>query len=248
MKRQFRNILGFCVIAITATIFAGCRKNEIYASQEIMQEMGVLSNETTTISIESGIDLILDDNIELGRITIEANENIHSYIDTDIKDEKIHFSLDDRVSQDEVLIIRIFVNPKQFTTFQASGGSTILIHERLRRDDIYFTLSGGAGLDANIESENLYLTLSGSSRAYLSGTTTMLHVTSSSGGSDIDALEMLSQGVNFNLSGGSLLRVYLANNLSGVATGESKIEYRSENINLDIKAELSGGSKLDKIE
>ncbi len=237
---------------LTVLLTISCSKQDIMASQYIVVEEISYPTDTKGIEITGGFELIIDKEIPDGSITIEANENIHEYINSTNDNERITFELDDRVKVTGDLVIRIYMNCNNLREFIASGGSIITIREQEEISNVSVDLSGGSIMYADLLCDNISAQLTGGSRLYIEGTTRNFNLVDCSGGSSVelydnDPLTDAVTEANISLSGGSELSIEISNKISGSCSGGSRVYYTSNNSDLVTNFELSGGSRVEKL-
>ncbi len=244
MKRLLIVVVAFAILLLNYSC-----KNDVFASNQVNIVTSSMPTEATAIEINGGFELILSDDVDESNIIIEANENIHQYINTKYSssDNLISFELSDKVKINDDLVLRLRVNGKNFNNLTANGGSLILIPNQVESTNYRITLSGGSLITAKLKCDKGYLSLSGGSRAYLEGSSVDLEVTDCSGGSFIDGYGFSCDNSTIKLSGGSEMRITVNNSITGECSGGSELLYKSSRGEIaDIT--LSGGSKANLVE
>ncbi len=239
-----RGVLGIFLLLLI--VGYGCSK-DVYPSQEILETAENISTEITAIEVTSGYELIFDNELEVGQIVIETNKNIQKYIKSESKDNKLTFELDRQVNMNEDLVLRLYVSTKQFNNITASGGASVETLSTIKASSFRITLSGSSFINAAIESDDIYLSISGASRVNFIGSATNLHITECSGGSSINTLQLPCDNAIVNVSGASELTVNIKESISGTCSGSSMIKYSTSSLSITNSVELSGNSTIEKI-
>jgi hypothetical protein len=123
-----------------------------------------------------------------------------------------------------------------------SGGVTATITGFSGANLTYFRLSGGSVGNANLQTNEASIDLSGGSRLTLSGNATQISG-ELSGGSVLESFALLVTHCNLSLSGGSQAKLNVSNTLNITASGGSTARYMGTPT---IVSNLSGGSQLIK--
>jgi hypothetical protein len=190
------------------------------------------------IEVEDGIDLYLTQG-NTTELTIEADQNLHEYIVTEVEDDvlKIHLS--------KIILraksIKVYLNVVNIKGLIASGGSDVQTSGTLKLNDFSAICSGGSDIKLNIEANELKFKASGGSDGFISGKASIFNAMAS-GGSDIKAFDLSVTDCQIEISGGSDAEINVAGQLKAQGSGGSDISYKGNPSNID--SNMSGGSDL----
>lgn len=190
------------------------------------------------IMIEDGLDLYL----YMGgneKLSIEADENLHDLIKTEVDGDKLHIYLSKPVNRAKALKIHLSVT--DIEGVKASGGSDVVAKEVIKFDKLDLLCSGGSDIDMEVSGNELNAKNSGGSDYSLSGKVKTLRV-NASGGSDMDATKLEAEECYIKATGGSDINVFATTKLFVKASGSSDVSYRGNP--QPINAKMTGGSDL----
>jgi len=173
------------------------------------------------------------------KLGIEADENLHDLIKTEIEGDKLHISLKKWIRKAKSLKIHLSV--LDLKGVKASGGSDVESKDLIKVANLNLVCSGGSDINMEIETNELKCKASGGSDCNLSGKVSILRA-EASGGSDINAFKLESEECYVQVSGGSDANVFVTKKLHAKASGGSDISYKGNPH--PINAKMSGGSDL----
>jgi len=191
------------------------------------------------VIIEDGIDLYLYMNGK-EKLSIEADENLHDLIKTEVEGNKLRIYLSKSVNRAKSLKVHLSVT--NIKGIKASGGSDVESKDIIKFDKLDILCSGGSDIEMEVSGNELNSKNSGGSDIDLSGKVKIFR-TQASGGSDTDATKLEAVECYVTASGGSDIDVYATGKLFVKASGGSDVSYKGNP--QPINAEMSGGSDLD---
>jgi hypothetical protein len=135
------------------------------------------------------------------------------------------------------------INAASSINCRVSGGGDVKITSRSRTSDARIDISGGGDLTMELNADKLKCSLSGGGDASLSGQAGDVSITLNGGG-DINARNLQSGIMDFQVSGGSDIHVSVSKELTGQISGGGNVYYTGnpEKVNVDTR----GGSMVKK--
>ena len=180
-------------------------------------------------------------------IEIEANDNLHQYIEVEKVNNLLRIKIQNGVSirGNATLKVHIVTNDV-LNYFAASGASTISLTGYISSDDVTISLSGASKFNGTINSNTLDIDLSGASNADLQGSTESLSL-DATGASTLSDFDMVVQDkANIRLSGASNANLTINGTIDVSASGASNLRYKGTGSITDI--DLSGASQVIKVD
>lgn len=180
-------------------------------------------------------------------IEIEANDNLHQYIEVEKVNNLLRIKIQNGVSirGNATLKVHIVTNDV-LNYFAASGASTISLTDDISSDDVTISLSGASKFNGTINSNTLDIDLSGASNADLQGSTESLSL-DATGASTLSDFDMVVQDkANIRLSGASNANLTINGTIDVSASGASNLRYKGTGSITDI--DLSGASQVIKVD
>jgi len=136
----------------------------------------------------------------------------------------------------------LYIGIKDLEKMELSGAIKMVSDSVLRLGSLNIIVSGAARLDFEIEAKSLKIDLSGASECDFKGKVDELRV-QLSGAGDIDALDLVANVVEIDLSGAGGARVYAKEKLDVSISGVGSVRYRGEP---EIHKNISGLGSLKR--
>ena len=236
----------FAIIAVVILLNACSTDDIIYSSSTITSQQKFIENYNGVDTSASFIvDVEFSDTDE--GIIIEANENLHAYIEVKKINGILVIKLRDNISitgNNTVLKAHI-ITKNNLNTLSASGASNILLHNTLEGDEISLNFSGASILTGTLEVNTINLFASGASNISVQGSSNLLNG-ELSGASVINGFEMTTNHTDMELSGGSNVSLTVQNTIDLIASGASIFRYKGAASIGNL--ELSGASQILNME
>jgi hypothetical protein len=126
---------------------------------------------------------------------------------------------------------------------RVSGGGDVKIISKGKTTDAKIDMSGGGDLTMELNTEKLNCSLSGGGDAALSGLAGNVDL-NLNGGGDLSADKLQSGNLNFQVSGGSDIRVNVSKELTGQISGGGNVYYTGNPSKVSV--DTRGGSKVER--
>ena len=251
------------MIKITAFLFLATRSscgidmlNRIEGNKNVISINRDISKDFTKVKVSAGIELIIDQGSEVS-LTVEADENLHDIIITEVEDGKLKIYTEKNIWKSASKKVYLTVNTLE--ELKASSGSNVITSTILKATDLNVGSSSGArlaieviavnltsstssGASANIEvnANNVVSSSSSGSNMKIKGKTN-IHETSASSGSSINANNLLSKNVTAKVSSGASISVHATKSIDGKASSGGGISFEGNPEKITRKTS-SGGS------
>jgi hypothetical protein len=134
--------------------------------------------------------------------------------------------------------LRAYVSFSELKKIDASGACAIIVAGSITSTGLVLHMSGVCDFTGILKVNTLDINLSGASDAKISGTAITANI-KSSGASDIEAFDLVTDFCNAHISGGSDLHITVNRELTASASGASDINYKGNGV---IKEKHSGGA------
>ncbi len=218
------------------------------ACKELIGERGNEDRVTKSITIDSFEKIEISGNFKItltpsedNELAIEADENLHQYIDVFVRGNTLYILTDRRLNSRKGIIIDIPV--MELRRITSSGVSTIESKGLIKSADLEIEISGAGKLDLNLDVKEVTLDLSGATLVYLEGIAEKLDVDMSGAGS-LSAGEFKVQDCMVNISGVGHVLVNVTGMLDAQVSGLGKVEYVGDP--KSIRGDVSGIGKVSK--
>jgi hypothetical protein len=233
MKRNFAITLGLLVLGLI--LLSGCGLRSIRGSGDIEREVREVSGFDRLDFAGFGRLIVTQGNDET--LSIEVDDNLLQYIDTDVVGDTLKIDFDDNIilrPTDNTIIFRL--NVIELRSVDISGAGTFEIDE-LMTDDFEVTLSGAGKIEIDsIEATNLKVVVTGTGNVDISGTVETQEI-EINGLGDFNALDLESQEATVNISGAGDADLWVHEELDITISGAGSVSYYGDP---DVSQSVSG--------
>jgi hypothetical protein len=237
IRKQFLGILFITAICTSCSIDVF---NRVNGNRNVITKERKPQDNFTGIQVSTGIDLYIRQG-NANSITVEADENLHDIIITEIVDGKLKIYTEKNIWKSAAKKVYLTVNTIEELT--ASSGSIVVSENVLKATNLDVSSSSGANLTIEVAATNLISsTSSGSSSQIEANTTSVIstsssgsslnlsgettsHETSASSGSSITAYKLISKDVIAKVSSGASISVYASSSIDGKASSGGGISF-----------------------
>lgn len=231
------------LLSIFALFIASCGYGKLVSSSENITTETKDIGTFTEIEVSSGFNVILNKGT-IEKIEISANENLHKYINIELKDGELNISREREIRFDNDAEITITITYNHINEIEASGGCNFTIEDELANDELEIEMSGGSKLTGRLNVKNLEAELSGGGKLNLEGMVDNFNL-DLSGGGVCKSYDLIINSFSSDLSGGSSVELTINGNIDIDASGGSKLKYKGNGV--VVSKSLSGGSTISKL-
>lgn len=178
-------------------------------------------------------------------LRIEANENLHEYIEVRQTGGALAISLKDEARHIEgTPVLKVFLTAKALRSIQAQGAAKVYLQSPWQTDQAEVVLTGASHLEGTVmTTAKLTAELTGASTIDIAGNTQQFDV-EATGASYMTGYNFECDQLFADLTGACGMTLTVNDNMRVTATGASTVRYRGEGEIL--YQELSGGSEIIK--
>jgi len=177
-------------------------------------------------------------------IEIEANDNLHQYIEVKKVNEILIIGIKNNISIKGSSTLNAYITTKSVNSFMGSGASKFILNQGISEHDVSIHLSGASTFTGPVNSDKLVADLSGASSINLTGYTIDC-ILEASGASMVKDFGFTSELLNAELSGASKASLSVENEIIVEASGASVLHYKGDAVIVD--QDLSGASSVVKM-
>lgn len=204
----------------------------------VTQERDVSEN-FTEIRGSAGLDVYLTQGTE-NKIMVEADENLQQFIETDIKNGKLHITTSENISWSEAK--KVYVTFVDINSIEASSGAEVVGNSLIKSENLTLKSSSGADLEVEIFSKEVTAETSSGSEIKVSGKASSLFAKASSG-SELDAKELMVVNCTAQASSGAEIKVNVKEKLDANASSGADITYSGNPASVNANKSSSGSVK-----
>lgn len=235
MKKLSVLLLG---VALSLSVSAQKAKT-IYAEGPVVKTERTGEN-FTSIEVSSGIDVYLTQGNTFN-ITIEAEKNLHEYIQTEIKDGvlKVFTKVNIRKSK----VKKVHVTMKKVKELTCNSAGDIYGQTTIEADELHLNTNSAGDITLKVKANSIIADCSSAGDITLSGKADFLEGNASSAG-DLDALDLLVRKARVSASSAGSIRVNVSEELHASASSTGDIRYKG---NPEVEKKVSSLGSIKKL-
>jgi citrate lyase gamma subunit len=235
MKNLKYFLLVFLTLGFTFCADGQMRKT-VYGNGDVVRKDRD-AGRFTGIKVSSGIDVYLKQSGSES-ISVEADENLHEYIVTEIRDGILHVYSDANIQRAEMK--RVYVTMKDIRTLQTTSAGDIIGETPVKGDVLELSASSAGDIKLEIEARELDIDISSSGDMTLSGDADALTANLSSAG-DLNAYGLTVKEAEVSVSSAGDADITVTERLKARASSAGDINYRGDPKNIDSHSSSAGG-------
>jgi citrate lyase gamma subunit len=189
------------------------------------------------IRVSTGIDVYLKQG-DTQSITVEADENLHEYILTEVRDGVLHVYSETNIR--EAKMKRVYVTMKEVRSLKTSSAGNIIGETPIKGDDFEIGASSAGDIKVEIYGKDIEVSLSSSGNVKLSGEAEKLNADLSSAG-DLEANGLKVKEADVNVSSAGDAQINVSERLVARASSAGDISYQGSPKYVDAHTSSAGG-------
>ena len=230
-------ILLIVVISLGAT---SCIDGQV--RRTVRGEGDVVKKERTAtpfdgIRVSTGIDVYLKQG-DKESITVEADENLHEYIITEVKSGTLHVYTDANIRFAKMK--RVYVTMKEITSVKTSSAGDIIGETPIKCNNIEIDASSAGNIRLELTSRKVEVNISSSGDVSLSGEAEILNADLSSAG-NLEAYNLKVKDAEVSASSAGDARVNVSERITARASSAGDITYHGDPKYVDAHSSSAGG-------
>jgi hypothetical protein len=239
--------ITFIVLALTVSLSANAQ-DWWGKSKRIKGNGNVITVSRTTsdydgISVGGSFDVILVKGKE-GKISIEGEENIIPYVETEVKGNtlKVNYQKNTNINTTKRLTVTITYQDIEMVSLGGSGNITC--KGTLKTTDLKASLGGSGNITLNVDTDELSANIGGSGNIKLSGNSNEI-TCSIAGSGSIKAYDLSTDNLNATIAGSGSIRTTVKTKIKAKIVGSGSIYYKGNPTYIDTKS-VGSGDVIDR--
>lgn len=228
------------VIALLVFSAFSIRTDKIKGSGNIKQEVRSQSA-FRSISTSGNYNVYIQQGSKKD-IQIEADDNLLPYIVTTVDGDELRINTKKGYEIKPSKTVNVYVTVEELSQLNSSGSGGFYGKGSLKGDKVVFSFSGSTVADMDLNSNELSVRISGSSKVNLKGNIPQTKY-GISGSGNIDAFALHSDNVRVEVSGSGNLDIFAEKKLDISVSGVGNVRYKG---NASLSQSSSGMSKVSK--
>jgi uncharacterized protein YxeA len=232
--------LRFLLIAIAALVMS-CTVN-CQSGKTVHGNHNVTKSERTTgsftgIKVSSGVDVYLKQG-DKESVTVEADENLHEYIITEVKGGILHVYTDANIRDAERE--RVYVTMKEISSIRTTSAGDIVGETPIKSDHLELSASSAGDISLEIYAREAEIDISSSGDITLTGEAEKMKADLSSAG-DLKAYKLNVKEADLSVSSAGDADINVAEKLTARASSAGDINYMGDPKLIDVHTSSAGG-------
>jgi hypothetical protein len=233
----------FSLIALSFSLFLfSCNEfdNHVKPNNKITTTQATYSD-YDMIDASSAFTVYVTFSDEEESIEIEANDNLHQYIEVKKENDVLRIGLNRNVHIRGSATLTAYITTKNVSEYMASGASRIIVESRIEATDANIYLSGASTFSGELVVDNFITDLSGASNLNIQGFAQNFEA-EASGASVMQNYGFETNRLKADLSGASNMYVTVGEGIDVEASGASVLYYKGSAVITG--QDLSGASSI----
>ncbi|ARV05194.1 hypothetical protein BTO04_00120 [Polaribacter sp. SA4-10] len=195
------------------------------------------------ITAGGSFDVILIKGKE-GEISIEGEENIIPFIETEVSGNKLKINYKKNTNIRTTKRVTVTVTFSDIRSISLGGSGNISSEDLIKSTDFNVRLGGSGNITLKVDSDSLRASIGGSGNIDLSGNTNELNCTIAGSGG-IKAYELKTNEVRANVAGSGSIKTTVKTKIKANLVGSGNIYYKGNPKHIDSKS-VGSGSVVDR--
>ncbi len=237
--------LAFLFLSLTFSVNA---QNWWGKSEKIKGNGNVVTVKRSTnnyrgIAAGGSFDVILIKGTE-GNLTIEGEENIIPYIETEINNGILKIKYKKNTNIRTTKRLTVTVPFKDIESVALGGSGNVISKEVIKSNNFNVSLGGSGNINLKINSDAVNTNIGGSGNIDLKGNTNELQCAIAGSGS-IKAYDLTTDEISATIAGSGSIKITVKNKIKAKLVGSGSIYYKGNPKHIDSKS-VGSGSIVDR--
>jgi len=217
MKNLFTKTIAILCLTTLLTSCSADLFNSVNGNRNVITKARKVNNDFSGIKVSTGIDLYLTQG-NSNKIMVEADENLHDIIITEVKDDILKIYVDKSIWRAKAK--KVYVTFTKLDMLKATSGSDVYSKNTIISDEISIAATSGADIKISIDAA------------------------SATSGSSINAYNLESRNTIAKASSGADINIYASEKLEANASSGGDIDFKGAP--KQIRKKTSSGGSVSK--
>ncbi len=236
MKSLKSLIIAIAILSISACTQGQMRKT-VYGNNDVVTKERKTES-FTGVKVSTGIDVYLTQGNNDGTLSVEADENLHEYIITEVKNDVLHVYTDANIRKAERK--RVYVTMKEVNSVRTSSAGDVIGQSAVKTDKLELSASSAGDIKLEVYANDIEVDISSSGDITLSGEADMLNADLSSAG-DLNAYNLKAREADISVSSAGDADIYVTEKINARASSAGDINYKGDPKFIDVHTSSAGG-------
>lgn len=232
--------LKYLMILVLCMSISGCIDGQI--RKTVYGNKNVVKKERSTeaftgIDVGSTIDVFLSQGDKIS-VEVEADENLHEYIKTEVKNEILNVYTDVNIREAEKK--RVNVTMKDITSLSCTSAGDLFGVTPVKSENLRISCTSAGDIKLELYAKTVDLDISSSGDLSMTGEADKLNADLSSAG-DLNAYEFKVKEADISVSSAGDADIYVTEKLRTDASSAGDVNYKGDPKNVDAHTSSAGG-------
>ncbi len=216
-----KTLLKLSAVLLLLVTTTSCFFDGVKGNRNVVTQQRNISSDFNAINVSQGIDVHLTIGNDVS-LSIEADENLHELILTEVKDDVLHIYTDKNIWSAKRR--KVFVTAKSINEIVATSGSEVRSENTLTAEDFKIRVTSGAEVRLVLNVTDLTCSTTSGADARLKGKAENF-IAKSTSGSTIKAQDLETEVCIAKVTSGADIYVNVTSSLNAKATSGGDIKY-----------------------
>jgi hypothetical protein len=239
VKKNMKNLRYFMVAIICLVITTsmnGQIRRTVYGNNHVIKKERE-AGRFTGLKVSSGIDVYLKQTDDES-IVVEADENLHEYILTEIKNGILNIYTDANIREAEKKVV--YITMKDVNSLSTTSAGDIIGETPVRTQNLEISASSAGNVKLEVYAREIEARISSSGDVTLTGESDILNADLSSAG-DLNAYGLEVREADISASSAGDADISVTERLMARASSAGDINYRGNPKYIDVHSSSAGG-------
>ncbi|TAL71411.1 MAG: DUF2807 domain-containing protein [Bacteroidetes bacterium] len=232
--------LRFLTIAIVILSISACVDGQF--RKTVWGDKKVVTKERKTesftgIKVSTGIDVYLKQG-EDETISVEADQNLHEYIITEVRDGVLNVYTEANIRDAERK--RVYVTMKEIRSIRTTSAGDVIGETPVKSDKLELSASSAGDIKLEVTAKEIEADISSSGDMTLTGEADLLKADLSSAG-DLNAYELKVREADVSVSSAGDADINVSEKITARASSAGDVNYRGNPKYVDVHSSSAGG-------
>jgi hypothetical protein len=229
--------LSLIILCLTITACADAQfRKTVYGNGKVVSEERA-PVQASGVKVSTGIDVYLTQGDKLN-LVVEADENLHDYIITEVKNGILDIYTDANIRKAEMK--RVYVTLKTINSVSTSSAGDIIGESPVETDDLKISASSAGDIKLEVYADNIDANISSSGDVTLTGEAGFIEADLSSAG-DLNAYNLKVKEADVSVSSAGGADIFVTEKFIARASSAGDINYKGDPKNVDAHSSSAGG-------
>jgi hypothetical protein len=235
MRNLKQILIVVLCIGISACANAQFRKT-VYGNGDVVKKERK-AIKATGIRVSSGIDVYLKQGDDF-KLSVEADENLHDYIITELNGDVLHVYTDANIRRAESK--RVYVTLKEINSLSCSSAGDLIGETPVKSDNLDLSASSAGDIKLEVYAKNIDINISSSGDITLNGEADFIEADLSSAG-NLNAYNLKVREADISASSAGDADIFVTEKLVARSSSAGDINYKGDPRYIDAHSSSAGG-------